>query len=91
MQKLIVEITGPAGVGKSFLSKSLCSNLEVVDHKNKTITFKTIQKSFSIIPFIFLLSKDRFNIYTRFLINLAKWEAIERPNSGIFLIDQGKL
>ena len=87
--KKVIEITGPAGVGKSFLCHKLCSNLDAIQQKRPSIFSLPLIKSFSIIPFLFLLKRGRFHIYINFLINAAKWKIIKKSKQGIYIIDEG--
>ncbi len=87
--KKVIEITGPAGVGKSFLCKNLCSYLGGTEQKKSSIFYLPLIKSLTIIPFLFFLTRDRFRIYFIFLIKLAKWKIIKNKKQGIYIIDEG--
>ena len=87
--KKVIEITGPAGVGKSFLCNNLCSNLDVIQQKRPPIFSLPFIRSLSIIPSLFFLKRGRLHIYIKFLINLGKWTIINNKKQGIYIIDEG--
>lgn len=92
MNKIVVELTGSAGVGKTFIGESLRSRIgpnsfcPTPSFADVGWSFLSWVKILSVLP---TLERDRYKIARMMLRKTMSWRAASRINQGTFLFDEG--
>ena len=89
MKKIVVELAGPAGVGKTFLLHRLEERLGVLRPALPPITLRHRMKAALVWLLIILFPRKRHGVYAILKRKLATWEFVEHQNNGVFLIEEG--
>jgi len=89
VKKIVVELAGPSGVGKTFLLHRLEERLGILRPALPPITLRHRVKAAAVWPFIVMFPRQRHGVYSILKRKVATWEFVEHQSNGVFLIEEG--